>query len=169
MELLQSQADQSVAQARRLHDLRAMDIATILSSLFAGAFLISRNFAALGDHESARKASLSAWLGCCRSHSFWSLLHVAPIRWFDPPRISGRAGGNCSLRCRQGSGQYDREASSIRRAVLLSLARCRHFPPTHLAHCSDPVRNVPVRLKTDARVGMNVGFQLVCWIIGTGR
>ena len=53
MELLQPQADQSVAKAPRLYDFRAMHIATILSSLFAGAFLISRNFAALGDHESA--------------------------------------------------------------------------------------------------------------------
>ena len=56
METLQLQADQSVATARRLYDLRAMDIATTLSSVFAGAFLISRNFAALGDEDAARRA-----------------------------------------------------------------------------------------------------------------
>jgi len=40
METVQLQADQSVATARRLYDLRAIDIATTLSSVFAGAFLV---------------------------------------------------------------------------------------------------------------------------------
>lgn len=74
MESLQLQADQNVAKASRLYDLRAMDIGTTLSSLFAGAFLISRNFAALGDQEAARKALVLGLLGCCRLHSFWSSL-----------------------------------------------------------------------------------------------
>jgi hypothetical protein len=63
MESVQLQADQSVAKARRLYDLRAMDIGTALSSLFAGAFLISRNFAALGDQEAARKALVLGFVG----------------------------------------------------------------------------------------------------------
>jgi hypothetical protein len=47
----------------RLYDLRAIDIGTVLSSLFAGAFLISRNLSALGDREGARNALLGGFLG----------------------------------------------------------------------------------------------------------
>jgi hypothetical protein len=82
MELLQLQPDQSVAKTPRLYDFRAMDIATILSSLFAGAFLISRNFAALGDHESARKALALGFVGLL---PLAFLLAVAPTS----PRYDG--------------------------------------------------------------------------------
>lgn len=82
MESLRLEPDESVAKAPRLYDLRAMDIATVLSSLFAGAFLISRNFAALGNDEAARRALLIGFVGLLPL-SF--LLVLAP----DSPRYDG--------------------------------------------------------------------------------
>jgi hypothetical protein len=82
MESLQVETDQSLAKAPRLYDLRAMDIATVLSSLFAGAFLISRNFAALGNDDAARKALLIGFAGLLPL-SF--LLVLAP----NSPRYDG--------------------------------------------------------------------------------
>jgi hypothetical protein len=63
MEFPQPLAGQDFATPPRLYDLRAIDIATVLSSLFAGAFLISRNFTALGDDGAARKALVIGFAG----------------------------------------------------------------------------------------------------------
>jgi hypothetical protein len=63
MEFPQPQTEQAFATPPRLYDLRAMDIATVLSSLFAGAFLISKNFTALGNDDAARKALLIGFAG----------------------------------------------------------------------------------------------------------
>lgn len=63
MDTIQLQAAQGVAKVPRLYDLRAVDIATFISSIFAGAFLISRNFAALGDDDAARRTLVLGFLG----------------------------------------------------------------------------------------------------------
>ena len=57
-----------------------MDIGTALSSLFAGAFLISRNFAALGDQEAARKALVLGFVGLL---PLAFLLVLAPTSRYD--------------------------------------------------------------------------------------
>ena len=63
MESPRLQLDQSVANTPRLYDLRAMAIATTLSPVFAGAFLISCKFAALSrGHRLGRAKDVSSSL-----------------------------------------------------------------------------------------------------------
>jgi len=47
----------------RLYDLRALELATFLSTWFAGAFLASRNFRSIGDHDAARNSLLLGIVG----------------------------------------------------------------------------------------------------------
>lgn len=47
----------------RLYDLRAIEIATALSSVLGGAFLISRNLRALGEHDKARNTLIAGVVG----------------------------------------------------------------------------------------------------------
>jgi len=54
--------EQDHAGSIRLYDLRAIDIATFLSSWFAGAFLLSRNLRALGRLDDARNVLLVGFL-----------------------------------------------------------------------------------------------------------
>ena len=50
-------------QSLRLYDLRALELATFLSTCFAGAFLASRNFRSIGDHDAARNSLLLGMVG----------------------------------------------------------------------------------------------------------
>ena len=46
----------------RLYDLRAIELATVLSSEFAGAYLVARNLRALGQPKQSRNALLWGFL-----------------------------------------------------------------------------------------------------------
>lgn len=60
LESRQIQTDETGAKVQRLYDVHSILIATLLASLFAGAFLIASNFAALGD--GAAEKALAAGL-----------------------------------------------------------------------------------------------------------
>jgi hypothetical protein len=77
MQWLGPQADQNVAKAPQLYDPRNRHCDHTLVSL-CDAFLISRNFAALGEHESARKALALGFVGLLPLAFFLVLVPASP-------------------------------------------------------------------------------------------
>lgn len=51
------------APSIKLYDLRAIEIATVFASVIGGAFLLSRNFKALGQNDKARNSMIIGVLG----------------------------------------------------------------------------------------------------------
>jgi hypothetical protein len=72
-------AETGNAKPLRLYDVRAIEIATFLSSCFAGAYLLARNFKALGKPAKARNAIIFGFLGTV-GLAFLAFSIVVPAR-----------------------------------------------------------------------------------------